>query len=151
MTDIETALNTPVDFAEPYMGRAVSATSVKITNSGDGLSKQLGIAPQVFEPEQRVMVLLECEAGPHTHKLIDKANTWELIQTLKAETATIVDDRASASKLRKAADRVAKVEEQKKGTQRLDGTDASDLEGGDPDEAPPSPPDPEWDDGDGDG
>lgn len=134
MTSIDEALATNLaDFGEPYLGREVSSIAVKITKAGDGLSKQLGIAPQVFQPGQKVMVLLECEAGAHTHKPIDKADTWELVETLEAVTATIVTDKASESKLRTAADRVAKAAEGKKGTQRLDGTDAEDLEHPDPD------------------
>ncbi len=139
-----------------YMDRDVSATSVKITKAGDGLSKQLEVDPMILVPGQTYMVLLEGVAGSHTHKLIDKAGTWELVQELIAKTVTFVDGEDLEKVIRIAADRVTAAAEARKGVQRLDGTNAADLE------VPPPPltvddiaeleaaaggrPEPEWDD-----
>lgn len=111
-----------------YMDRDVSATSVKITKAGDGLSKQLAVDPIVLVPGDTYMVLLEGRAGSHTHKLIDKANTWELVQELVAQTVTFVDGDDLQKVIRIAADRVERAQEAAKGVQRLEGTDATDLE-----------------------
>jgi hypothetical protein len=137
-----------------YMGRDVSSTSVKITKAGDGLSKQLDIEPKVLVPGETYMVLLEAKAGSHTHKVIEKAGTWELIQVLEAQTVTFVDGEDMEKMLRIAADRVQAATEAAKGVQRLDGTDAADLEGSTmyaPDDDGPAAltagqPEPEWDD-----
>lgn len=126
-----------------YMGKDVTAVSVKIAKAGDGLSKQLEIDPRILVPGERYIVLLEGVAGDHTHKLIDKADTWELVQTLNAETVTFVDDKTSDSKIRRARDRVAKFAEEKKGTTRLPGTDAEDLEPADDSALRPVP---DWED-----
>lgn len=148
MTTLENAMSIdPAALGEDYMGKAVSSTSVKIMKAGDGLSKQLAIAPRVLVPGERYMVLVEGIAGDHTHKLIDKADTWELVQVLNADTVTFVDDKASESKLRKAKDRIAKHEEQVKGKARLPGTDAEDLEPKDDDDSDPGTrPEPDWQD-----
>lgn len=129
-----------------YMGKDVSAVSVKIMKAGDGLSKQLEIDPRILIPGERYVVLLEGVAGDHTHKLIEKADTWELVQTLNAETVTFVDDKTSESKIRRARDRVKKYDEEKKGTTRLPGTDAEDLEPPENDPVEPLRPVPDWED-----
>lgn len=135
----------PEALGDDYMGKRVSATSVSIKKAGDGLSKQLAIAPRILVPGERYMVLVEGIAGDHTHKLIDKADSWELVQVLNADTVTFVDDKASESKIRKAKDRIAKHEEQVKGKERLPGTDAEDLEPKDDhDTDPGARPDPDW-------
>lgn len=108
----------PNAFGEDYMGKRVSATSVKIAKAGDGLSKQLAIAPRVLVPGERYMVLVEGIAGDHTHKLIEKADSWELVQVLNADTVTFVDDKASESKIRKSEGprREARGEDEGEGT-----------------------------------
>lgn len=129
-----------------YMGKDVTFVSVKIAKAGDGLSKQLEIDPRILIPGERYVVLLEGVAGDHTHKLIDKSDTWELVQTLNAETVTFVDDKTSESKIRRARDRVKKFEEEKKGESRLPGTDAEDLEPPENDPVEPLRPVPDWED-----
>lgn len=143
----------PVRVADDYLNMPVTAMSVKITKAGDGLSKQLGIDPRLLVPGQKYRVLLEGIAGDHTHKLIPKAESWELVQVLEAETVTFVDDKASESKIRVARDRVAKAAKESKGETRLkdvstgaDVLDADALEKRDPDWGPGS--DEEEDDGD---
>lgn len=111
-----------------YMNRAVSSTSVKITKAGDGLSKQLDIEPRLLQPTETYYVLLEARGGTHTHKLIEKAGTWELVQELVAKTVTFVEGEDMEKLIRIAADRVQQASEAKRGVQRLDGTGAEDLE-----------------------
>ena len=111
-----------------YLDIDVSCSSIKITKAGDGLSKQLDIEPRVLMPRTTVYVLLEAEVGAHTHKPIPKSGTWELIQTLEAKTATFVEGDDMEKLIRMAADRVNAAAEARKGVQRLDGTNADDLE-----------------------
>lgn len=93
-----------------YLGRAVSATSVRITKAGDGLSKQLDIAPRLLQPGERVRVVLEATVTQHTHKPIKKADTWELVQTLEAETVTFADGDDIEAIIEAAAARVHDAE-----------------------------------------
>lgn len=137
---VEQAMKEPTIIGE-YMDMPVTATSIKITNVGDGLSKQLEIAPEILRPGDTVNVLVQCTVGDHTHRLIPKAESWELIQQLKGGTAVIVTDSQNASRLRKAADVVAKADESAKGQDRLDPSmDAEQLEKSNPAEweDPPS-------------
>lgn len=133
------ALNVDPHALGGYLGRDVSCASIKITRAGDGLSKQLEIEPEILMPGQTYYVLLEVEAGQHTHKPIKKADTWELIQTLEARTATFVQGEDMEKLIRMAADRVEAAAEARKGVQRLEGTSAADLEPGqaDTDDADP--------------
>lgn len=127
MTSIENAMADNSTLGE-YRGRQIIKTKIAIGNSGDGLSKAMGIKPQVLEPGDTVMVLLECVVTYHKHELDEESGCYELVQKLRAGTATIVDDNTSASKLRKQADAIQKAHDAAKGQDRLDGTDADDLE-----------------------
>lgn len=135
-----------------YRGRKVLSTSLKITNTGDGLSEAMGIAPEILEPGDTVYVLLECEVGKHTHKLNTKFDAYELQQVLKAGTATIVDDQASKKKIAAQANRLQRAKEEREGTQRIPGTE--DVTDGQDNvtaidsksAAAGERPDPEWDD-----
>lgn len=106
-----------------YFDRPVIRTSIKLTKAGDGLSKALGIAPQVLEPGKTVMVLVECTVGPHTHAPIPDTECFALIQTLEAGVATIVGDKASERKLRLQANAIDRAREQAKGIARIPGTE----------------------------
>jgi hypothetical protein len=120
------------------------------------------IEPEVLEPGTTVFVLLECEVGEHGLKLVDKADSYELKQVLKAGTATIVDDQGSRKKIAAQRLRIEKAQEAAKGVQRIPGTeDVTDGGAGDDtnvrsiggkDAAAGERPDPEWgDDPDPDG
>lgn len=128
MTSIENALADNTALGE-YLGKDIIRTSVKITKSGDGLSKSLGIAPHVYAQGEELMVLLKVEVGQHIHKPITDTECLELVQEFVAQVATIVTDDASASRLRKQADKIEKAHAAAKGQDRLgDGMDAEDLE-----------------------
>lgn len=136
-----------------YRGKKITSTSIAIRNAGDGLSQAMEIAPEVFEPGSTVFVLLECEVDKHNFQLIEKADSFELKQVLKAGTATVVDDQGSKKKIAAQRNRIEKANEAAKGIQRLEGTE--DAIDGQPDNvtnidsksaAAGERPEPEWDD-----
>lgn len=106
-----------------YLGKDIIRTSVKITKAGDGLSKSVGIAPQLFAQGDELMVLLKVKVGQHIHKPIPETECLELVQEFEAITATIVNDQASQKRLAQQENALAKAEEKKKGVQRIPGTE----------------------------
>ena len=83
-----------------YDGKPVLTTSVAVTHAGDGLSEALGIAPQQFGIGEKVFLLLETTCLDHRHRPIkDAPNSLNLLQRLKAGTATIVTEAFAASHL----------------------------------------------------
>lgn len=106
-----------------YLGKDIIRTSVKITKAGDGLSKSVGIAPQLFAQGDELMVLLKVKVGQHIHKPIPETECLELVQEFEAITATIVDDKTSARRIAQQENELAKAAEKAKGTQRLPGTE----------------------------
>lgn len=152
MTSLAGALN-DTDLGE-YRGKRITHTSIAIRNAGDGLSDAMEIEPEVLEPGTTVFVLLECEVGEHGLKLVDKADSYELKQVLKAGTATIVDDQGSRKKIAAQRLRIEKAQEAAKGVQRIPGTE--DVTDGQPEgsvtaidaksAAAGERPEPEWND-----
>lgn len=127
MTSIENALADPSDLGF-YQDDRVIRTSIAVKGAGDGLSKSLGIDPQLLSVGSKGMLLLEYEVLAHEYKRVPDTDCFEVKQVLRAGTATIVDDNTSASKLRKQADAIQKAHDSAKGQDRLDGTNADDLE-----------------------
>lgn len=77
----------------PYKGRAVVGATVKIRNTGDGLSSAMAVEPVELEVGTRVHVVLECVVEKHLHEPEEK-NVYDrliLVNDLKAGRATIVD------------------------------------------------------------
>lgn len=140
--ELAAALATDPHALGTHHGEPVIKSSIAIKNAGDGLSKAMKIEPQLLEPRSTVMVLLECEVGPETYSPIPDTNCWALTQNLIAGTATIVNDQASERKLRTAANKVAQLAEQKKGVQRIPGTENAQGNGS-VDPEPADDPDPE--------
>lgn len=128
-----------------YHGLPILKTTIAITNAGDGLSKSMKIAPVIHEVDTEVMVLVRCTVSRHGYQLLDEDTpAYELKQSFKADTATVVTGAQYEKILNRQADAVRKAEAESKGQGRIPGTDERDLDGGDGDV-----PDP--DDGDGDG
>lgn len=132
MSSIAGAL-TDADLGE-YRGKRVTNTTMVVKKTGDGLSQSMEIAPEVLEPGSTVFVLMECEVVDHNHHYDKKHDCFELIQTLHASTAIIVDDQASQRKIAAQRNRLEKAAEEAKGTQRLPGTE--DAIDGQPEDGP---------------
>lgn len=75
----------------PYRGHDVKKTTIKITNAGDGLSSAMKIDPVEFDLGDTVYVVLECEVRKHEHQAIEDTDTMQLVQTLSAQSAVVVD------------------------------------------------------------
>ena len=74
-----------------FDGKSVLATSIKITNAGDGLSKAMAVDPQLMSLHQKIYVVLECEVSRVQFQDIKDVDGVVRIHTLKAGTATVVD------------------------------------------------------------
>lgn len=103
----------------PYRGRDVLKTSLSVRKAGDGLSKAMDVDPVELEPGSTVVVALECEVTQHVHKKLDDIEGFELVQVLRAGTATLIDNKAVDAAIRDMADRVQRAEDAKKGATRL--------------------------------
>lgn len=107
-----------------YLDKPVFKTATKITNTGDGLSKALGIDPQVLDPDKPVFVVLRCVPTNHILKPMVLEDTqqqgWELIYQLKAGLATIVDGEL----VKEVLDEQQKKIDDAAGIQRLPNFDA---------------------------
>jgi len=73
-----------------FEGRDVVDTKVKITNSGDGLSAAMDIAPVELRLHQTVQVVLECDVSKITFEPASEGDGVVRIPTLKAGRATLV-------------------------------------------------------------
>lgn len=151
-TSLAGALNES-DLGE-YRNKKITSTSIAVRNAGDGLSQAMEIAPEVLEPGSTVFVLIECVVDKHTLALIEKADSYELKQILKAGTATIVDDQNSKKKIAAQRNRIEKAQEAAKGISRLEGTEDA-IDGKDnvtsidaKSQAAGERPDPDWDEDD---
>lgn len=76
-----------------FDGRQVVATTIAVTQAGDGLSKALAIEPAEYHHGDRVFVVLETEVTKVTFSP-SKDDDSHLIRvhTLRAGTSTIVDE-----------------------------------------------------------
>lgn len=104
----------------PYKGRAVVGATVKIRNTGDGLSSAMAVEPVELEVGSRVHVVLECVVEKHLHEPEEK-NVYDrlvLVNDLKAGRATIV----SGDIVRDYLDEQQRKIEEAEGVLRLPGT-----------------------------
>ena len=67
-----------------YEGHAVTGASVSIRNTGDGLSKAMGVDPVKLELGSTVFVVLECEVEKHRYEEAGFADDLILVNMLKA-------------------------------------------------------------------
>lgn len=75
-----------------FEGRDVLQATVAVTNAGDGLSKALGVDPDQLALGEAVYVVLECEVAKITHSPIKDTHGVTRIHTLRAGSATLVDE-----------------------------------------------------------
>lgn len=123
----------------PYKGRAVVGATVKIRNTGDGLSSAMAVEPVELTVGERYHVVLECVVEKHVHEPEEK-NVYDrliLVNDLRAGRATIVDGTIVQEHL----DAQQRKIEEAEGVHQLPGIEG---EGDDPDaweydEADPAP------------
>lgn len=128
-----------------YQELPVLKTSIKLTKAGDGLSKSLGIDPQLLPIGATGMLLVGYKVESHGHKLIKDVDAFELIQTLEATTVTIVDDQGSARKIEKQRRKLEEAEALRQNKPKLVNQDGTKMDvDGDIAERPEH----EWDDDD---
>lgn len=75
-----------------FEGSPVTKATIKVTNTGDGLSQAMKIDPQRLHKGDTVYVVMECVVGPVSFDPI-KNSTTECVRkhVLKAGAATLVD------------------------------------------------------------
>jgi len=72
--------------------KPVLGTGIKITNAGDGLSKALQVEPQIMHHGETKFVVLECEVANVAFPPIKDTDGVTRMHTLRAGTATMVDE-----------------------------------------------------------
>lgn len=119
-------MTTPI---ERYEGRDVVATTVAITNAGDGLSEAMKTEPKVLHHFDTVYLVLECEVAKVRYDKAKGDETEDLVRVhvLKAGTATFVEASLVDALIREQAEKNKRAREREQGVQRLDDY-AEDLE-----------------------
>ena len=108
-----------------FDGALVLATSIKVTNAGDGLSAALAVDPTLMHLGQKVCVVLECEVADITFSPIPKAaGTVVRVHKLRAGDAAIVAEDLVSDALNEQRRRI----EASKGVERLDFSGSGDDE-----------------------
>jgi hypothetical protein len=134
-----------------FDGQDVLRTTIAVTHAGDGLSNALAVEPRMMHLGDKVVVVLECEVVKVVHRPLDADTPHGPLlreHTLKAGTATIIDEAATAdlaSKLKEQAERIKLAQEQADGIQRLRGVDGGDVDG-EVETSGLDVPEPEWTD-----
>jgi hypothetical protein len=100
-------------------GWPVRATSVAITNAGDGLSTAMKTDPVILHSGDTVYVVLECEVGKITFVPVEESEGWKRQHQLKAGVATIIDAESVKAAIDAQRELNVKAAEAAKGVQRL--------------------------------
>lgn len=99
----------------------VVATSIAVTNAGDGLSKALGVDPEVFHLEDELTVALHCVVAKVRHEPTkDDPSSVIRVHVLRAGNAVIIDDDTVEKALREQAERIRLAEEEAEGVLHLE-------------------------------
>lgn len=101
----------------PFDGRQVFATTVIITNAGDGLSDALEVDPEEYHHGDVVHVVLRCTVNKVRFDPVKDTEGLRRVHVFRAEEATVVDadlveEHLSAQRDRIEADRVRREEEE---------------------------------------
>lgn len=105
-----------------FDGRDVLATTIAITNAGDGLSNAMKVAPTEFHHGQKVYVVLETEVAKVSFQpLAEGTQELQRIHTLRAGNATIVDADLVKAHLDLQAERIQAAIDTARGQVNLDG------------------------------
>ncbi len=74
-----------------FEGKEVLATSVAVTNAGDGLSEALAVDPQILHQGDRGAILLEYEVAKVRFDPVKDTHGLTRVHILKAKTGTLLD------------------------------------------------------------
>lgn len=122
---------------EDFDGRSVVRSQIKVTNTGDGLSAAMAVAPEALHHGQEVVIIMRgvvTSVGFAPLDPDDDDSALVRVHTIKAGTATIADEvtvRKVAKSLETQDDRIRRAVEAAAGVHRLEGIDG-DGEGGEP-------------------
>lgn len=106
----------------PFDDLTFLRTTVKVTNTGDGLSQSMQVQVPDLRHRDVVHVLLECEVVDVQTPLVKDTDGNELKFVFKAGRATIVEGKAYD----KALDEMSKRLEKAAGISRIPGIDGED-------------------------
>lgn len=126
-----------------FEGKAVAQAKIIVTNTGDGLSQNLKVAPVEYHHGERRVLIMEADVvkvrfDPHATKGDDEEaddEALERVHIFRAGTAIVADAEVEAlvrSALDAQKERIKQAREAAEGTQRLDFPEddpAADLDG----------------------
>ena len=143
MVNEETPEATPDVTPETYKGLDVLATVIKITNTGDGLSKAMAVEPIEVEFGDVVYVALRLEKTKDGYDVVfskddDAPIGVAYVQVFKATQAAFVQEKSVRKAIDSMHDRIVAAEEERKSGQQsliLEYEDGDDLRG---DSLPPN-------------
>lgn len=117
----------PNDAPREYRGKPIRKVTVAVTNAGDGLSKALKVDPRNIEPGEDIYVVLRTRLAKDGYVFVDvEEGQWDLVYSLSAGDATIVDADLVKQLVDDQAERIQLAYENEHGIQRLpDGTTLS--------------------------
>lgn len=104
---------------EPFEGREVIGSQIKITNAGDGLSEALAVEPAAFPLGSKHYVVLEVDVAKVQMQGVKDTDSLIRVHTFKAMGATIVDAELVAELVDHQKDIIRMRKEEAAGIQRL--------------------------------
>jgi hypothetical protein len=110
---------------QTFEGRDVIASSVAITNAGDGLSKALQVEPGELRLGDKVFIVLEAEVTKVRYEEVKDTDTLRRVHTCRTDTATFVDEELVAQVLDEQRRKIEKAQ----GVERLPINDDTDDDG----------------------
>ena len=120
----------PIPTLSRFEGRDVLASTIKVTNAGDGLSAALSVDPHEFAQHERIYVVLETDVSKVTYEDmpgVDGAS--RRVHVLKTIHASVVEGQAVAELLAETKRLLAQRREDElaaKGVLVIPGTGVSD-------------------------
>ena len=103
--------DTDIDLGH-FEGKEVLATSVAVTNAGDGLSEALAVDPQILHQGDRGAILLEYEVAKVRFDPVKDTAGLTRVHILKASTGTLMDLEEARDRLDAQRARIAEAEGQ---------------------------------------
>lgn len=103
-----TARNEDIDLGN-FEGKTVLATSVAVTNAGDGLSEALAVDPQILHQGDRGAILLEYEVAKVRFDPVKDTSGLTRVHILKAKTGTLLDLEEASERLDEQRRRIAEA------------------------------------------
>lgn len=92
-----------------FEGKKVLATSLAVTNTGDGLSEALAVDPQILHQGDRGAILLEYEVAKVRFDPVKDTHGLTRVHILKAKTGTLLDLEEAAERLEEQRRRIAEA------------------------------------------